>query len=123
MVETGQGIMGIQNVLRMRATLRRDVGTEVDPYGGRTIDVQELSPPLRCYVQPKVDRTITDSAKVIAITTFSIWAARNADIRNEDVITAIKDVKGGEIFPDAKYRVTSLVRRENHAEGILEQYG
>ena len=113
--------MGIQNVLRMRATLRRDVGTEVDPYGGRTIDVQELSPPLRCYVQPKVDRTITDSAKVIAITTFSIWAARNADIRNEDEVTTVVDLRGVELFKGL-FRVTSLIRRENHTAGILERF-
>ena len=113
--------MGIQTVLRMRATLRRDVGTQVNPFGGHIPDVQELPQTLRCYVQAKVDKTVTDAGRFFAITTFSIWAARNANLRNGDEVTTVADLRGVELFK-GNFRVASLIQREDHAAGILERF-
>ena len=114
--------MSIQHLLRMRATVRRNVATGENPYGGIITQIQDISPPLKCYCQAKREITITDDGKLIAVTTLAIWTAREANVQNEDTFDGVRDLRGVTVFPGI-FRVTSLVRRENHAEGILEQYG
>ena len=53
---------------------------------------------------------------------FSIWTARDADLVNEDNVNDITDLAGNVLF-SGKHRVTSLISRESHLDGILESYG
>ena len=142
--------MSIRSRMTMRATVERDVGTTEDPYGshepnisiihgGAPLDVTWESHPLSwglheiewgssitgslpCYVQPRTERTVTREGKFIAVTMLGIWAPVDADLENEDVVTSVKNLAGTTLY-DGKRRVTALIRRETHLDGILEYYG
>ena len=135
----------------MRATTERNVVTGYDiPYGSPITALQEVysnrdsvalhwgdhaltwgDHPLTwgggtdgllpCYVQASVERSITDDERLLIFTTYLLLVPKGADLLEEDVITQV-DTRSGNIIFDSRLRLTRLVRRETHLEGVLEQY-
>lgn len=113
--------MSIRSRMIHRATVTRNVGTTEDPYGAHVPSIEQVHEALPCYIQPRTERTVTGEGKFIAVTMLDIWAARDADLANEDIITQIVNLAGNALF-DGKRRVTALVNRETHKSGFLEGY-
>ena len=65
---------------------------------------------------------MTAEGKLIAITMLTIWAPRDADLRNEDIVIEVANLQGNILY-EGKRRVTALIARETHLEGMLEYYG
>ena len=141
--------MPIRSRMTHRAIVERDLGTALDPYGARVPSIapiyggaalglnwgthplhwgahrlewgSTLSSALPCYVQPKMERTVTSEGKFIAVTMLRIWAPKDADLQNEDTVIEVADLRGSVIY-EGKLRVTALVKRETHLDGMLERY-
>lgn len=142
--------MSVRSRMTMRATTERNVVTGYDIYGSPITALQEVysnrdsvalhwgdhaltwgDHPLEwgggtdgllpCYVQASVERSITDDERLLIFTTYLLLVPKGADLLEEDVITQV-DTRRGNIIFDSRLRLTTLVRRETHLEGVLEQY-
>ena len=142
--------MGIRQRMTHRAIVERDGGTTLDPYGahipslnptygGEPIGLNwgvhplnwgvhrlewgsSLGSALPCYVQSQRERTVTAEGKIVAVTMLTIWAPMDADLRNEDIVIEVTNLQGNVLY-EGKRRVTALIARETHLEGMLEYYG
>jgi len=112
----------IRTRLTMRASVHRDVGTARDPYGSVAPSEAQSAAPLSCYIQPRTESTISTDGKFLSATALRLWAARDANLENEDIVADVTD-RAGRVLYDGRYRIVSLVRRETHAEAMLEAYG
>ena len=112
--------MQLSRPLTMRATVERITGG--GGYGAPPPVIETVGGPLPCYVQPSRQKTVTSDGRFLSVSMFSIWAARDADLANEDTVSGITDLAGNVLF-SGKHRVTSLIKREGHLDGILERYG
>ena len=112
--------MRLSRPLTMRATVERTTGG--GGYGAPPPTLETVGGPLPCYVQPSRQKTVTSDGRFLSVTMFSIWTARDADLANEDTVSGITDRAGNVLF-EGKHRVTSLISREGHLDGILESYG
>ena len=114
--------MSIRSLMKYRATIERDTGTQTDPFGGVTPSMTTVHDgDLPCYVQSRRESTVADGEKFVAVVTHSLWAPLGADLQEEDVLTSVVDLRGNVVFPD-RLRMLAPVRRETHLEFNLEAY-
>ena len=107
--------------MKHRATVERDRGTEPDPLGGRIPSWQQVHKDLACYVQARMERTVADGDKLVAIADYLFLAPLGADLEEEDIVTRVVNRRGKELVAQ-RLRVIGLVSREDHQEAALEEY-
>lgn len=141
--------MSVRNRMVHRASVERlnvngldsfdQTATEQDVYGGDplgltwdqlilTWDGLELDwgaaadTLLPCYVQPQVQRIITNEGRFFAMRTFLMWAPKNATLEEEDRVLGVTDRRGRVLWL-GPFRVKAPLMRETHLECTLETYG
>ena len=101
---------------------RHDRGV-ADPYGAPQTTLHEAGfTSFPCFVQPRMERTITGDGKIITVTTATLWAPLDADLNTEDVVTEVAN-RAGRTIDTSRRRVVGIIRRETHLEAALEAYG
>ena len=112
--------------MTMRCATERDTASaDTDPYGAPVTTVTTLTQPLTsapCYWQSRAERFVADGDKVVAVATHMLLLPLGADIRENDRVTSVRD-REGKTLKDTKLRVMAVVRREDHLETMLEEYG
>ena len=133
----------------MRATVQRNEATALDPYGALQVAVEPVhgasqlallwgvhplhwsthplewgtsfGDALPCYVQTRMDRTVTSEGKFIAVESLRMWVPKDANLQREDVVTSVANLAGHVLY-EGNLRVTALITRETHKEAMLEFY-
>ncbi len=116
--------------LTMRATVERDVGTTINPYGAksqsadtpRMREIHTDSDPLRCEVQPVMQRIATSDGKYLTVTAHRIIAPARSDLQEGDVVTEVRR-KNGEVLYSGRRRLVGVLFERDHTKGTLENYG
>ena len=92
-----------------------------DPFGQ---PVTETTHPLSgqsCYWQARNDTFVADGDKLAAIANHMMIFPLDTDVRENDVVTAVKDRRGRSLKSN-RLRVIGVVRREDHVAAVLEEY-
>ena len=110
-----------RSVMKHRATVERDTGTARDPFNSRVPAFEQVHNDLACYVQARMERTVADNDKFVAIADWLMLAPMDADLKEEDVVTKVTNRRGKVLFEN-RLRITGLVSLETHQEAALEQY-
>ena len=93
-------------------------------WGSLTLDWgSAASTLLPCYVQPRVERKVSDSGRFFSVVTYRMLAPKDANLRDEDRITEVTNRRGIALFEDTLRVVGQPVNRETHLEATLEAYG
>lgn len=99
--------------LTMRAAVERDVEDgDTDPFNQPTTTVQQVASRMRCYLYGKDEQTILDGDKSVTIGDYTMLVKRNADIRELDRITAVKDKSGVDFLSGGRMRVLKVIPRQ-----------
>ena len=106
----------------MRAVVRRRQPLPYDKtYGNPPTEEAALHDSLACLVQPRMDRTVGANGNLIAVQTLMMFAPKNADLRHEDIIERIIDLRGDVVF-EGRRRVVGLLKYATYLEATLEEY-
>lgn len=103
------------------STQRDEPGTERDGFNHpitAPVDVLSDQP---CYWQSSAERFVADGDKVATVAKHLLLLPLDADIKELDLVTSIKDRRGRSL-KSSKLRVLTVIRRETHLEAMPEEY-
>lgn len=111
--------------MAMRAKVSRQSSADKDPYGTVAAESNFFEHTVPCHVGPSSiqPRRLGDDGKIIGVNSYIMWAERNADIKAEDTVKEIRNLRGDVVF-GGLFRVVGPPRlQDDHMEAFLEEYG
>lgn len=110
--------------LTHRARVERDTATGTDPRGGKPAPAFTLlHEALPCFAWSNAARELLDGSKTAMIEDARILIAKDADLREGDVITNITDRAGSTIIV-GRLKVEGPVQfKHTHREAALQRIG
>ncbi|MDF1778738.1 MAG: hypothetical protein P1V13_22170 [Rhizobiaceae bacterium] len=109
--------------LTMRAAVERNVATGTDPHGGPVAPVYAALATLPCFIWSKSSRELVGDTRTAMIEDMRAMFALDADIAEDDEISAVADRQGNAIIA-GRLRVEGPVQRKHtHLEAALKRVG
>ena len=102
----------------MRADVERNTESATDDYGHPATPVFSVIGKFPTWVYSKARREITDGDKLTVVEDVKALFSQNADVRQGDEISNIRD-RLGQIIMDGRYRIETIQRKRRHQEANL----
>ena len=102
----------------MRADLERDTEQATDDYGHPAKPIFSVIGRIPTWVYSKARREITEGDKLTVVEGVKALFSQNADVRQGDEISNIRD-RLGQIIMEGRYRIETIQRKRRHQEAHL----
>ena len=106
---------------RHKAVVTRDTGKDVDVLGQTTEDFTTIHQALTCHVVSRVEIVKPAEQAPLPVAIYTLYCSPSTDIKEEDRVTQVTDVRGDVIWND-KMRVIAALPRRQHLEATLQTY-